>query len=302
MRYLESFFLPIRETEEDIMAIQGAKNGGTLAYLDNTYPCGLFSKKDLYDIYFSPMTVFYGGNGSGKSTLLNLIAQKLKVTRVAPFNTGEMFDAFVNVCSYQMADDDEGNKVKLPKGSRIITSDDIFDYMLAARSNNEEIAEKTDEVKAEWTERRFGRNVQFNSMEDYDDLRLQLMARSKSTSRRKYVKKMLGEQIRLHSNGETALQYFEEMVKPDALYLLDEPENSMSPKLQLELKDMLERASRYLGCQFIIATHSPFLLSMQDATVYDLDQDPVRTQNWWDLENVRTYYEFFKENERFFRK
>lgn len=32
-----------------------------------------------------------------------------------------------------------------------------------------------------------------------------------------------------YSNGETSIQYFEEYLQPDALYLLDEPEVSLSP-------------------------------------------------------------------------
>ena len=57
----------------------------------------------------------------------------------------------------------------------------------------------------------------------------------------------------------------------------------------------------YCGCQFIIATHSPFLLSMEGARIYDLDADPVEVRNWWELENVRIYYDFFREHEELFR-
>lgn len=66
----------------------------------------------------------------------------------------------------------------------------------------------------------------------------------------------------MNSNGETALRYFDERLKNDRLYCLDEPENSLSPKRQQELAAMLEQLVRYCGCQFIIATHSPFLLAM----------------------------------------
>ncbi|MBP3867416.1 MAG: hypothetical protein J6D25_06350 [Eggerthellaceae bacterium] len=67
------------------------------------------------------------------------------------------------------------------------------------------------------------------------------------------------------SNGETALSYFEAKLKGDTLYCLDEPENSISPKMQLELKVMLEELARYCGCQPVIATYSPFLLSLDGA-------------------------------------
>ena len=80
-------------------------------------------------------------------------------------------------------------------------------------------------------------------------------------------------------------------------FLLDEPENSLSPVKQQELVQFLENAVRFFGCQFVISTHSPFLLSMKGARIYDLDEDPVDVKKWTQLENVRAYYQFFKEHE-----
>ena len=62
----------------------------------------------------------------------------------------------------------------------------------------------------------------------------------------------------------------------------------------------LETLSHYCGCQFIIATHSPFIPALQGARIYDLDETPVDIKNWWELENTRTYYDFFKKYERYF--
>ena len=106
--------------------------------------------------------------------------------------------------------------------------------------------------------------------------------------------------VREHSNGESAFIYFCEKIKEPGLYLLDEPENSLSPEKQQELLKFLEDSARFFGCQFIIATHSPFLLSMKNAKIYDMDENPVDIKKWTELENVRTYYEFFKRYEREF--
>ena len=80
------------------------------------------------------------------------------------------------------------------------------------------------------------------------------------------------------------------------MYLLDEPENSLSPRRQLELVRFIEDSTRYLGCQFVISTHSPFLLAMKGAKIYDLDEDIVDVKKWTELENVRIYYEFFRRH------
>ena len=98
------------------------------------------------------------------------------------------------------------------------------------------------------------------------------------------------------SNGETAYYYFTRQIEENALYLLDEPENSLSATLQNKLRQFIEDSARFYNCQFIIATHSPFLLSMKGAKVYDLDSTPVEAKKWTELENVRIYHEFFEEH------
>lgn len=301
--YLRSFRFPSADEEVLIIQERMRENAGALGYIDNIYPCCIFPEKELFELEFSPITLLYGGNGSGKSTVLNLIAAKLGLIRSAPFNSSEAFDLYVGACEFSMGEDDEGNTYRVPNGSRIITSDDVFDYMLAVRENNEGIREDIELAKREHYLLKSGRiPVKLNSMADYDDLRRKVLACSKTVSRRKFIRKTVGTEMKLRSNGETALDYFDSKLKPDALYCLDEPENSMSPKLQLELVDMIEQAARYLGCQFVIATHSPFLLAIRGAKAYDLDSVPAAPKNWWELENSRVYYEFFKKHRRLFEE
>ena len=292
--YLERFVLPI-DKEEDLIRARMAHNGGPYGYIDNIYPCGLFSAIELREVNFEPVTIFYGGNGSGKSTLLNLIAEKLKLDRMAPFNSSELFQGYVKCCSYELSYGKNGFRNRIPN-SRIITSDDVFDYMLAVRTNNAEIAESIEDARGEWKDLKFGQTIKFKGMDDYEAVRLQVLARRKSLSRRQFIRRTAGMETKLCSNGETALEYFDSKIKNDTLYCLDEPENSLSPKLQIQLKEMLEKMAHYCGCQFIIATHSPFLLAMPEARIYDLDEIPVDVKQWWELENPRIYYEFFKNH------
>ena len=297
--YLESFTLPINQ-EGQMISTRMTENGGAYGYIDNTYPCKIFGSKGLTEIHFRNVTIFYGGNGSGKSTLLNLIAARLELNRISPFNSSELFDRYAKACKLSVDYDEEGFKHRIPDGSRIITSDDIFDYMLTVRTNNTEIAEEIEAGKEEHKKLKYGETVKFNGLEDYEVNRMQLLARQKSLTRRQFIRRTAGKEVKLNSNGETALSYFEQILKFDKLYCLDEPENSMSPKMQLELKRMLEEYARYCGCQFIIATHSPFLLAMEGARIYNLDADPMEIRNWWELENVRIYWDFFASNKTLF--
>lgn len=295
--YLDSFSLPIEE-EYALLDKQRKVRG----FIDNSYPCGIFQRKHLYDLNFRRVTILYGGNGSGKTTLLNLIAEKLGLIRLSPFNSGEMFSAYANACEAAMGYDDEGNRQRIPNGSRIITSDDVFEYMLAARTNNQDISEKMDEALADRVQLKYGDTIQFTGMQDYEKLRLQLLARKKGLTGRGFAHQTAGKETKLNSNGETAFNFFNEMLQPDKFYCLDEPENSLSPKLQIGIANMIEELARYCGCQFVIATHSPFLLAIDGARVYDLDHDPVEVKNWWELENTKTYYSFFKTHRALFEE
>jgi predicted ATPase len=111
-----------------------------------------------------------------------------------------------------------------------------------------------------------------------------------------YVKQKIGEEVRTYSNGENGFRYFVDAIQPGGLYLLDEPENSLSPEMQLQLTQYLLSMARFYQCQFVIATHSPFILSIPFAKIYNMDEMPVKTCKWTEYDNVRVYYEFFKQH------
>ena len=182
----------------------------------------------------------------------------------------------------------------LTDDSRIITSDDVFDFILNLRNINDGIDQKREELFEDYLETKYS-SFRMNSLEDYEQLKKVNMTRSKTQSR--YVRKQLMGNVREHSNGESAFLYFSEKIKENGLYLLDEPENSLSPEKQQELVRFLEDSARFYGCQFLIATHSPFLLSIRNAKIYDMDEEPVDVKRWTQLGNVRAYYDFFKKHE-----
>ena len=136
------------------------------------------------------------------------------------------------------------------------------------------------------------------SLADYEELKKVNLSRSKTQS--KFVREMLMDNVREHSNGESAFLYFQEKTQEAGLYLLDEPENSLSPERQQELAQFLENSARFFDCQLIIVTHSPFLLAIHGAKIYDLDEDPVDVKKWTQLSNVRAYYDFFQAHSREF--
>lgn len=284
MIYLSHFEFPDIEWEYSFVMSQKR------TCYDTFYPFYVLSKNRLSMLDFEPVTVLYGGNGSGKTTALNVIAEKLELPRDTLYNRSNFFGDYTKECFYEI-------KAPIPPDSRIITSDDVFDFMLGLRAINDGIDKRREELFEEYLGAKYT-HFQFKSMADYEQLKKVNYARGNSQS--KFVRKNLMDNVREHSNGESAFLYFSDKIKENGLYLLDEPENSLSPKRQQELLRFLEDSARFFGCQFIIATHSPFLLSMKGAKIYDMDENPVDVKKWTELENVREYYEFFKSREKEF--
>ncbi|MDF2678735.1 MAG: family ATPase [Bacillota bacterium] len=282
MIYLKSFKFPNADMEFNFfMSIMRT-------CYDSFYPFKILSKNSFEKIDFEPITIFYGGNGSGKTTALNVIAEKVGVKRDSIYNKSNFFVDYVNMCEVKI----HGNSI--PEHSSIITSDDVFDYLLNIRNLNEGIDLKREELFEEYLDSKYS-EFQFKSLDDYEHLKKVNAARSKTQSR--FVRKELMSNVREYSNGESAFRYFTDKIGENGLYLLDEPENSLSPKRQVELVKFIEDSARFMGCQFVISTHSPFLLSMHGAKIYDLDENPVDIKPWTELENVRIFYEFFKKFE-----
>lgn len=276
MIYLEQFKFP--SAEEEYSFLMGERR----TCYDSFYPFQILAKNEVGTLTFEPITILYGGNGSGKTTALNVIAEKLHLMRDTLFNRTNFFEDYTNLCTYKL-------KEAITRESSIITSDDVFDFMLNLRNINEGIHEKREVLFEEYLDAKYSK-FQVKSLDDYEQLKKVNMARHKTQSQ--YVRNSLMGNVREHSNGESAFVYFSDKIKDNGLYLLDEPENSLSPEKQQELLNFLEDGARFFGCQFIIATHSPFILSLKGAKIYDLDETPVTMKRWTQLSNVRAYYDF----------
>ena len=256
------------------------------------YPFHLFLQKEFFNIKFDTITIFYGDNGSGKSTLLNIITETINkdkkiIKRKNDILKSEYFDMYINECKYYIEND-------IPQGSKIICSEDIFQNILSKREENKKKNNLREDLKMQYFQYKYN-PINYSSLED-----LSLSVETRKRTQSKFIKSRIEENSREFSNGQTSLEFFDKELQECGLYLLDEPENSLSPKFQLELVQLINELSRFFKCQFIIATHSPFFLAIQNAKIYNLDKTPVAEEKWYELENMQIYYNFFKENKSYF--
>ena len=282
MVYLRSFRMPSLGMREAFT------NDIRRTCYTTVYPFNVFELQELPEFTFEPITIFCGGNGCGKSTILNVIAEKLGIAHGTVYNRSDFFEDYLRFCESEFY----GDRSALRNG-RIITSDDVFDYLLNIRSLNEGIDAKRADLFDEYTHAKRAK-YSFRSMDDYEELKNFVDAHRRTQS--EYVRRRLMHNVPERSNGESALAFFVDAIKENALYLLDEPENSLSAERQQELVRYLADSARFYICQFIIATHSPFILAAPGAKLYNLDAQPPQVQKWTTLPNVRVYYDFFMQH------
>ena len=211
MIYLSEFYFPSQNSEANYLA---ESPRAKMTCYDSFYPFGLFAGRGLKALDLADVTILYGGNGSGKTTALNVMADALRLQRGAQYNRSDFFPDYVSLCQFHTLH-------AIPAGSLILTSDDVFDYMLDVRAINDNIDTRRGSLFDEYTEARTAK-FQMHSMEDYD--RLKQVSAARRYSKSQVARKTLSSNIRTHSNGESAFLMFQEKLRGDALYLLDEPD------------------------------------------------------------------------------
>jgi predicted ATPase len=245
----------------------------------NLYPYNLFKHKSNLYFIFDKITVFYGDNACGKSTLLNIIANKLNISgkeKASGNIRNPYFRYFLSECTYDLGDDENGIPFRIPDSSRYIKSEDIM-YEIK-KIQQEAILQEGylyEHAKKGYSKEQL--NQLKNSKEMYHQIEIMKFAQEK------------------YSNGETSLQIFDDYLQPDALFLLDEPEVSLSPQNQVHLAEKINQAARLFDNQFIISTHSPFMLGTLSAKIYDIGSEDFDVCHWSQLKNVKFYYDFFQK-------
>lgn len=106
-----------------------------------------------------------------------------------------------------------------------------------------------------------------------------------------------GRLLNTLSHGEAILTYFSGRYHIKGLYLLDEPETALSPTSQVRFLKILRRLEEAGHTQFIMATHSPILLSYPRAQIFNFDSPCIEEIDYEQTDHYRLYKQFFTDRE-----
>jgi len=103
-----------------------------------------------------------------------------------------------------------------------------------------------------------------------------------------------GKSLHGQSHGEAFLALFENKFNK-GIYLLDEPEAALSPKRQLAFLVLMHELEKKGAAQFIIATHSPIILSYPGAVIFSFDQERITPVIYEETEHYQITRDFLMD-------
>ena len=126
----------------------------------------------------------------------------------------------------------------------------------------------------------------FDLKGDVDDSVIKKM--SESMNYKLYaMRKSYGENMQAFSHGEAYLKILETRIQDKGIYLLDEPEAALSPLKQLSLLFLIIEAGKKDNTQFILSTHSPIMMGIPGATIYEIKEDGMQKVQYEETDHYR---------------
>jgi predicted ATPase len=204
------------------------------------FPYAIPFVRDLDLTFRKPVTCFVGENGSGKSTLIEAIAEACGL----PIWGG----------SRNEAANRHGPDQRAALGSAL-----RFAFSRRPRDGYFFRAELQANFASLLDERR-------------DDPDFSVVTSGPADPYTRYGGRSLHQQ----SHGEAFLAVMLNRLR-SGMFIMDEPESALSPQRQLALLLRMAELVRAGRSQFVIATHSPILLTFPDADIVSFDQAPLRS-------------------------
>ncbi len=213
----------------------------------------------------NPVTIFVGDNGSGKSTLLEALAMKLKLPLIGGhIRLTDGFEAAGILQPYL------GLEWKRQTGKGFFfRAEDFSDFVNAVENERNKNAAHLSDLEGV-----------------VDDAIIRQMSDSMNYVLHR-IRKEYGENMQAFSHGEAYLKILQTRISDKGIYILDEPEAALSPLKQLSLMAFIVEVLKENNSQFIIATHSPILMGIPGACLYEILEDGMKETNYRDTDHYR---------------
>ena len=233
----------------------------------DSFPWTLPIVKNFEELQFDkPISFFVGENGSGKSTFLEAIAAYTEVPLAGSLRLEDdvSLDAASRLGRYFY--------MKYAEKTRhgfFIRAEDFIGF---SRNIKNQIKALDDEIK--------------EVKENFDGGDINLTIGAIEGEKQAFIKRYTKD-LEAMSHGEGFMKFFTSRITGRGLYLIDEPEAALSPSRQLSLLSIILEKVRKTGSQFIIATHSPIIMSVPESEVFLFDDDQISKVNYKDTDHYK---------------
>lgn len=224
------------------------------------------------------ITFIIGENGTGKSSLLETLAYRLQLPHMDGIGySKKCFQAARELVSYL-----ELQWLIERSVGFFFRAEDFGDYLNSVHRNDVNL------------------HNQLNLGDQVPEHIVQQMKDSANHQLHR-VRRDFGQELDTFSHGEAYMHIMHQMVNKPGIYLLDEPEASLSPAKQLAFIYFLQDHLKNFNSQFIIATHSPMLMAYPDATIYEVTNKAMVKTNLEDTDHYSITKMFLNNPQSFLR-
>ena len=241
------------------------------------FPFNIPAVRFARNILLDKITIFVGDNGSGKSTLLEAIAYSANLPLIGGFIGGGDFHA-----------------------ARILKPDLEIDWIrntgMGFFFRAEDFSAFVDSVDREKTKLE-------NQLRDFGEENEKVISQMTESMNHTLhqMRKDYGENMLAFSHGEAYLKILHTRIQNKGIYLLDEPEAALSPIKQLSLIALILEVLKNNHSQFIIATHSPILMGIPGARLYEIQEDGMQQVEFRDTQHYQITKNFLDNPQAYLR-
>lgn len=246
----------------------------------NPFPFNTAGVKFAKDIEFStPVTFIIGDNGVGKSTLLETLAYRLQLPHIdgADYQK-KSFEAARTLLPYLELKWNIERSIGF-----FFRAEDFGDFINSIARADAYVYDSLRDLEGEVPEQ------------------ILKEMRESANYQIHHMRKNYGQELRAFSHGEAYLQIMHEKINKKGIFLLDEPEAALSPSKQLSLIYYILEHLKTNVSQFIIATHSPMLMALPGATIYEITENGMKKVALEDTEHYSVTKSFLNNPDGYLR-